>query len=301
MCHYRGAHFMMSSNGMDHENEHCIIPNGGASVQSCEFCGVDKDLQPVNLERASSCAMPSVSPTASLISSDSSISNCSDISVDANFYGRVYVEESSTESSQEDSVSGSKGHLDYSNSSVKLNGFHQTGVETVGSGEVQIGRGNNVERVGSYINEETGMSDEMDAQLWLPPEPEDQEDDIVDRVANYDDDDDECGEDGVRWAKSSSLSCFGGEGSGSYKFKEEKRKAMDKVMNGKFKALVGQLIKSVGVASSGNDEENWVDIVTSLSWEAAAFVKPRANEGKAMDPDGYVKIKCIATGSRSRR
>ncbi|CAI9778130.1 unnamed protein product [Fraxinus pennsylvanica] len=287
----------MSSNGMNHENEHRIIPNGGASVQSCEFCGVNKDLQPVNRESASSGATPSVSPTASLISSDSSISNCSGISVDANFYGRGYVEDSSTESSQEDSVSSSKGHLDYSNSSV---GFHQTGVETVGSGEVQIGRGNNVERVGLHIDEETGISDEMDGQFWLPPEPEDQEDDIIDRVANYDDDDDECGEDGVRWAKSSSLSCFGEGGSGSYKFKEEKRKAMDEVMNGKFKALVGQLIKSVGVASSGNDGENWVGIVTSLSWEAAAFVKPLANEGKAMDPDGYVKIKCIATGSRSQ-
>ncbi|XP_022878792.1 putative 1-phosphatidylinositol-3-phosphate 5-kinase FAB1D [Olea europaea var. sylvestris] len=244
--------------------------------------------------------MPSISPTASLISSDSYISNCSDFSVDANFFGRGYVEDSSTDSTQEDSVSGSKGHLDHSNSSVKLNGFHRTGVENVGIGGIQTGQENNGERVGSSTDEEIGISDEMDAQFWLPPEPEDQEDDNIGRVENYDDDEDECGEDGVRWANSSSLSCFGEEGSGSYKFKEEKRKAMDEVMNGKFKALVGQLIKSVGVASSGNDGENWVDIVTSLSWEAAAFVKPGANEGKAMDPDGYVKIKCIATGSRSQ-
>ncbi|CAI9764065.1 unnamed protein product [Fraxinus pennsylvanica] len=300
MCHYCAAHFTMSNNGMDHENENHIIPNSGATVLSCEFCGVKKDLQSVNRESASPRAMPSISPTASLISSDSSISNCSDFSVDANFFGRGYVEDCSTDSSQEDSVSGSKGHLDYSNSSNKLNGFHRTGVENVGSGGVQAGREINVERVGSSIDKEIGMSDEMDAQFWLPPEPEDQEDDNIGRVENYDDDEDECGEDGVRWANSSSLSCFGEEGSGSYKFKEEKRKAMDEVMNGKFKALVGQLIKSVGVASSRNDGENWVDIVTSLSWEAASFVKPGANEGKAMDPDGYVKIKCIATGSRSQ-
>ncbi|KAL0326273.1 UNVERIFIED_CONTAM: putative 1-phosphatidylinositol-3-phosphate 5-kinase FAB1D [Sesamum radiatum] len=66
---------------------------------------------------------------------------------------------------------------------------------------------------------------------------------------------------------------------------------------GKFRALVSQLLKSVGVDSSGNSGENWVDIVTSLSWDAAAFVKPDANEGKAMDPDGYVKVKCVATGA----
>ncbi|KAL2467538.1 putative 1-phosphatidylinositol-3-phosphate 5-kinase FAB1D [Forsythia ovata] len=285
----------MSSNSMDHENEHRIKLNGGASFQLCEFCGEKNDSQSVNQESASPRAKPSISPTSSLISSDSSISNCSDISVDANFYGRGDVDDSSTDSGQEDSVSGLKGHLDYSTSSVKLNGFHRTGVETVGSSGVLAGRDNNVKRVGSSIDEETGMSDEMDAQFWLPPEAVDQGDDIVGSVANYDDDDDECGEDGVSWAKSSSLSCFGEEGSGSYKLKEEKRKAMNEVMNGKFKALVGQLIKSVGVPSSGYDGENWVDIVTSLSWEAAAFVKPAF-----VDPDGYVKIKCIATGSRSQ-
>ncbi|KAL0314231.1 UNVERIFIED_CONTAM: putative 1-phosphatidylinositol-3-phosphate 5-kinase FAB1D [Sesamum angustifolium] len=130
--------------------------------------------------------------------------------------------------------------------------------------------------------------------FWLPPEPEDQEDDLVGSITNYDDDDDECGDD-VAWAKPSSFSSFGEEGSGSYKFKEEKLKAMNDVKNGKFRALVSQLLKSVGVDSSGNSGENWVDIVTSLSWDAAAFVKPDANEGKAMDPDGYVKVKCVAT------
>jgi 1-phosphatidylinositol-3-phosphate 5-kinase len=44
-----------------------------------------------------------------------------------------------------------------------------------------------------------------------------------------------------------------------------------------------------------------VDIVAYLSWEAASFLKPEAIDRKAMDPDGYVKVKCIATGSRSER
>lgn len=180
---------------------------------------------------------------------------------------------------------------------------HSRNIETRGTAEVQEGVVNNVERLNSSVDEVSGSSllnDEVDAEFWLPPEPEDQEDDLVGSIANYDDDDDECG-DGVAWAKPSSLSSFGEEGSGSYRFKEEKLKAMNDVKNGKFRALVSQLLKSVGVDSSGNCGENWVDIVTSLSWDAAAFVKPDAYEGKAMDPDGYVKVKCVATGLRTQR
>lgn len=238
---------------------------------------------------------------------------------------RRYVEDSSTDSSQEDFSLSSKGHVDDSKLPVNSNGFVQSddvvkdetrevsnvndmlpsrNGESSESAEVQGEADNNAERLSSSVDEEVSGSSllnaEVDAEFWLPPEPEDQEDDIVGSVANYDDDDDECG-DGVAWAKPSSLSSFGEEGSGSYKFKEEKLKAMDDVKNGKFRALISQLMKSVGVDSAGNDGENWIDMVTSLSWEAAAFVKPDANESETMDPDGYVKIKCIATGSCTQR
>lgn len=144
-------------------------------------------------------------------------------------------------------------------------------------------------------DDESGISSsyELD-QFWVPPEPECCDDDMEDSVANYDDD--ECGD---GWGKPTSLISLGEEGSGSYKFKEEKQKALEEVMNGKFKTLVNDLLKSFGVASSGDN--NWVDIVTSLSWEAASFVKPDSAEGKAMDPNKYVKIKCIRTGSPSQR
>lgn len=144
-------------------------------------------------------------------------------------------------------------------------------------------------------NDESGVSSgyELD-QFWVPPEPECCDDDMEDSVANYDDD--ECGD---GWGKPTSLISLGEEGSGSYKFKEEKQKALEEVMNGKLKTLVNDLLKSFGVASSGGD--NWVDIVTSLSWEAASFVKPDSAEGKAMDPNKYVKIKCIRTGAPSQR
>ncbi|KAL3845590.1 hypothetical protein ACJIZ3_002993 [Penstemon smallii] len=232
--------------------------------------------------------MPSMAHIASLRSSESSISSCSDMSVEANFYERGYVEDIRADSCQEDSGSLKKHQYD-SNLPIKTNGIHQT-FETAE---------NNVEKASSFVDEGLGTSisnDEVDdARFWLPPEPEDEEDDKVGSVANYDDDDDECGD--VGWAEPSSLSSFGeeGKGSGSYNLKEEKLRAMNNVRNGKFMALVSQLVKSVGVDSC----ENWVDIVTSLSWEAAAFVKPDAQEGKTMDPDGYVKVKCIATGSRT--
>ncbi|KAI3685241.1 hypothetical protein L6452_34479 [Arctium lappa] len=141
-----------------------------------------------------------------------------------------------------------------------------------------------------------------DFQIWLPPEADDQEDDVEGSVVNYEDDDDDEEEfgDGMKWGKPSNLSSFRQEGSGSIRFREEKRRAMDEVMSGKFKALVEHLLNSMGISCSRNDGDTWVDTVTSLSWEAASFMKPDAFEGKAMDPDGYVKVKCIATGSRSQ-
>ncbi|XP_074363263.1 putative 1-phosphatidylinositol-3-phosphate 5-kinase FAB1D isoform X1 [Apium graveolens] len=139
----------------------------------------------------------------------------------------------------------------------------------------------------------------MDLQIWLPPETDDHENDMECSVANYDDDDEDEGDDGTKWRRPSSLGSFGEKSFRSYRYKEEKQKAMDYVINCKFKALVSHLLTSAGVAPLGNDGDNWVDIVTSLSWEAASFVKPDIGAGKAMDPDGYVKVKCVASGSRS--
>lgn len=233
------------------------------------------------------------------------------------------MEECSTASSQEDSTYGLMHHLNDMSLPVNRNGVHRpstsdkgdlqcsiihdtratSDAESVGSLHDPEAGNHGLERVVSSIDEEIGRSSchcEMDDQYWLPPEPEDYVDDIEGSVSNYDDDDDECG-DGISWGKPSSLSIFGDERTGTDKFKEETQKAMEEVMNGKFKGLVDQLLKSVGVFSSGEDGNSWVDIVTSLSWEAATFVKPDAAEGKPMDPDGYVKFKCIASGFPRQR
>ncbi|CAK9180973.1 unnamed protein product [Ilex paraguariensis] len=289
--------------------------HGGDPVGSCQESSMQNGSSPH--------ATPSISPTASLISSDSCVSSCSDFSVDANSHGRGYQEEGNSNGSQVGPNFGLKRHPQDMRLPIHVSKIHRSStvvksnleesnnlnarcnggdVKYNGIGDDEETRNNGVERASSASDEETGFSsynDETDSRFWLPPEPEDQEDDIEDSVANYDDDDDECG-DGMNWGKPSSFSSFGEEGSGNYRFKEGKQKAMNEVMNGKFKDLVGQLLKTVGLASTGKDGEPWVDIVTSLSWEAALFVKPDASEGKAMDPDGYVKVKCIATGTRSQ-
>ncbi|MCD9646589.1 hypothetical protein HAX54_036569 [Datura stramonium] len=247
------------------ENENSEQIDGINSGRLCQFCGKKQD--------TTTCL---ISPAASFHSSNSSISCYSDISGDAISDGRAYIDECSTDSSQEDSCSTMRTGRD---------------AEHMRNGNCEETKSSKIE---GDDDGESGVSSsyELD-QFWVPPEPECCDDDVEGSVANYDDDDCSDG-----WGKPTSLISLGEEGSGSYKFKEEKQKALAEVMNGKLKALVNDLLKSFGVASSGGD--NWVDIVTSLSWESASFVKPDSAEGKAMDPNKYVKIKCIRTGSPSQ-
>ncbi|CAN4097924.1 unnamed protein product [Withania somnifera] len=239
------------------DNENSVQVDGRNSGTLCQFCGKKQDI--------ATCL---ISPASSLHSSDFSGDPSSD--------GRVYIDECSTDSSQEDSCSTMQTGRD---------------AEFMRNGNCEETKSSNIE---GDNNDESGISSsyELD-QFWVPPEPECCDDDTEGSVANYDDD--ECGD---GWGKPTSLISLEEEGSGSHKFKEEKLKALEEVMNGKLKSLVNDLLKSFGVASSGDD--NWVDIVTSLSWEAASFVKPDCAEGKAMDPNKYVKIKCIRTGSPSQ-
>ncbi|GMP48121.1 hypothetical protein CsSME_00015591 [Camellia sinensis var. sinensis] len=310
----------------NHENENSIKLNGNDAIWPCKFCGEKKEKESIKQDGSSPYATPLISPTRSLTSSDSTVSSCSDFSVDAYQNGRGYQEEVGSDSCREDLNFRPNGHHQNLSCPIHENGIHRSNMvakdnakesssvnnrgtasryaEIVGNGDNQEAKDNVFGSASLDINLETetahSSKDELDFFIWIPPYAEDIEDDIEDSVVNYDDDDDdECG-DGTKWGKPCSLSSFGEEGSGSCRFRAEKQKAMEEVMNGKFKALVCQLLRSVGVSFSGEDGDSWVDIVTSLSWEAASFVKPDATEGKAMDPDGYVKIKCVATGSPSQ-
>ncbi|KAK6938481.1 Chaperonin Cpn60/GroEL/TCP-1 family [Dillenia turbinata] len=322
MCHACGAELTMSIEDKKRlPNEDAIRLNSGEPVRSCKFCGEKQEDESAKQDGLSpSHTARMLSPMISLSSSDSFASNCSDFSVDLSAYSRGGHEESGSDSSQEDHIVRTNRHLEKKSSVALVDGVDRNtrflhkdhkhnnifdnrdmvkDVETDISGNGQEARHSCDESIGIPTEgNDTSSFDEMDANVWEPPEPEDMEDDVSSSVACNDDD--ECS-DGTKWGKPSSWSAFDDdESSGSYKFKEEKRRAMEEVKNGEFKSLVRQLLKSVGVTLSGENKENWLDIVTCLSWEAASFVKPDAIEGKAMDPEGWVKVKCIATGSRSQ-
>lgn len=311
MCHCCGPQSMDSQN--------CSKKQGGDvttgdTVDLCEICG-KKD---VKLEDSNPGEIRSISPAISLKSSTSSVSNCSDISVDANTHRRVDTEEGSTDSSQEDTGNGSKVHLpsfvippeengvDPSKTSMASENAGSSAVNyaSINSDGSQIGIAECPERESSNMadssfpdeeSETSSTNEEIDAQFWLPPEPKDV-DDVIGSV-NYDDDDEE---DDENWRESDSLRSFEDVGNAMFKAKEEKKKTLEKVMNGKFKTFVGQLLKSVGVVESEKAGDSWMNIVTSLSWKAASYIKPDYNKLKAVDPNGYVKIKCIATGSSTQ-
>ncbi|GFZ04351.1 phosphatidylinositol-4-phosphate 5-kinase family protein [Actinidia rufa] len=138
---------------------------------------------------------------------------------------------------------------------------------------------------------------ENNGLLWLPPEPEDEEDE---REALLFDDDDEGVATG-EWGYLRSSSSFGsGEHRNRDRSNEEHKKAMKNVVDGHFRALVAQLLQVENLpVGEEDDNESWLEIITSLSWEAATLLKPDMSKGGGMDPGGYVKVKCLASGRRS--
>lgn len=139
---------------------------------------------------------------------------------------------------------------------------------------------------------------ENNGLLWIPPEPEDEEDE---RETLFDDDDEE--HDAGEWGYLRASSSFE---SGEYRSKdrstEEHKNAMKNVVDGHFRALVAQLLQVENLPLGEiSDKESWLEIITSLSWEAATLLKPDMSRGGEMDPGGYVKVKCIASGHRCSR
>ncbi|CAN4089210.1 unnamed protein product [Withania somnifera] len=126
---------------------------------------------------------------------------------------------------------------------------------------------------------------------------QDEEDEREGLLFDDDDDGDAAGEWGYLHASSS----FGsGEYRGRDRSNEEQKKVVKNVVDGHFKALVSQLMQVEKlVIGEEDDKESWLEIVTSLSWEAATLLKPDTSKGGGMDPGGYVKVKCIASGRHS--
>ncbi|CAM8896523.1 unnamed protein product [Rhodiola kirilowii] len=137
---------------------------------------------------------------------------------------------------------------------------------------------------------------ENNGLLWLPPDPEDEEDEKEAILFDDDDDGDAAGE----WGYLRTSSSFGsGEFRNRDKSSEEHKKVMKNVVDGHFRALISQLLQVENLPISEEDDaESWLEIITSLSWEAATLLKPDTSGGGGMDPGGYVKVKCVAAGCR---
>lgn len=135
--------------------------------------------------------------------------------------------------------------------------------------------------------------------IWIPPEAADKEDEAVDHVARYIDDDDERDDDGIYWGQSS-FSPNGKDSEPSPDPREERQRAMLEAVNGQLKILVSRFLASAGISFPQGEDgaESWLGIVTSLSWEAALLIKPDGSVGKEMDPVSYIKVKCVASGTR---
>ncbi|KAG0492469.1 hypothetical protein HPP92_005867 [Vanilla planifolia] len=138
---------------------------------------------------------------------------------------------------------------------------------------------------------------ENNGLLWLPPEPEDEEDE---REAILVDQNDDVAARELLYLRSSKN--FGtSESRNRDRSSDEHRKAMNNVVGGHFRALIAQLLQVENLPiGEENDKESWLEIITSLSWEAATLLKPDMSKGGGMDPGGYVKVKCVACGHNSQ-
>ncbi|GAB2291594.1 hypothetical protein Dimus_025850 [Dionaea muscipula] len=138
---------------------------------------------------------------------------------------------------------------------------------------------------------------ENDIKLWLPPEPEDEYGDREAPLSEDEYDDESIGEWGY---PRSSSNLAEGDLRQRDKSNEDHRNAMRNVLGAHFRALIAQLLHVENIAICEEDhKDSWLDLITSLSWEAAALLKPDMSEGGGMDPGGYVKVKCLACGHRS--
>lgn len=95
------------------------------------------------------------------------------------------------------------------------------------------------------------------------------------------------GESGVIFSSTGSFSSMFPAGE---KHNEVNRGALKSVLQGHFRALVLQLLHGDGINTDRESRvEEWLEIVTTLAWQAANFVKPYTSRGGSMDPGDYIK------------
>ncbi|XLR08622.1 hypothetical protein S83_036560 [Arachis hypogaea] len=222
------------------------------------------------------------------------------------YYGQAEFEGiSNTDGSQ-------KVHPDADNGNANLtseNGFDTQGLErntAVGKSEDEPYIYENEAPSSLYVSEDVDAEPvdfENNGLLWLPPIPEDAEDERETFFVDEDDEDNDGNGNAIgEWGYLRNSNSFG---SGEHRHKdrtsEEQKKVMKNAVDGHFRALVAQLLQVENLPIEDNGENVWMEIITSLSWEAATLLKPDTSKSGGMDPAGNVKVKCIACGSHIER
>lgn len=223
------------------------------------------------------------------------------------YYGQVDFDDLSNDGrSHKFHPDGENNNAKSLSSSPMHHSFDSQGLEGIPRLETKDGHdtGDECEAPSSMYDAQHVDAEPMDYEnnglLWLPPDPEDEEDD---REAGLFDDDDDYGDAAGEWGYLRTSSSFGsGESRNRDRSSEEHKKAMKNVVDGHFRALVAQLLQVENLPiGDEDDKESWLEIITSLSWEAATLLKPDMSKGGGMDPGGYVKVKCLASGRRCER
>ncbi|KAL4280932.1 hypothetical protein GQ457_03G009690 [Hibiscus cannabinus] len=150
-----------------------------------------------------------------------------------------------------------------------------------------------------YAKSHKPLDFENNGLIWFPPPPENQNenDEAESNFFAYDDEDDDIGDSGAMFSSSSSLSSVF---PAREKQNEGNKEPLKAVIKGHFRALVSQLLQGDGIKVGKEDNAgDWLDIITTIAWQAANFVKPDTSRGGSMDPGDYVKVKCIASGTPS--
>ncbi|KAI4357676.1 hypothetical protein L6164_001610 [Bauhinia variegata] len=146
-------------------------------------------------------------------------------------------------------------------------------------------------------NSQRPLDFENNSLIWFPPPPDDENDDAEGNFWPYDDEDDDIGDSSALFSSSSSLSYMFPS---KEKQNEGNKEPLKPIIQGHFRALVSQLLQGEGIqVGKENGSEDWLDIVATVAWQAANFVRPDTSGGGSMDPGNYVKIKCIASGNPS--
>lgn len=140
---------------------------------------------------------------------------------------------------------------------------------------------------------------ETNGLIWFPPPADDVNDEVENNLFTYDDEDDEVGDSGVTFSPTANNDTI---------FSAKEKQCHDdkgpwrSVVQGHFQALVSQLLQGQGIITDkDNYAEDWLEIVTSIAWQAAKFLKPDTSRGGSMDPCDYLKVKCVASGSPCQR